>query len=168
MTLNWSLPDTVIETDLQVVIPERYVSNISERLALYTRLDSLQNVEEVQAFRQEVIDRFGPMPEEVENLIKMVNVRWKAEQLYLEKLTLKNNIMKGYFVSNGNDDFFKSDQFGKVIEYIKRNPTKGSLKESKGTTHYYALRRIFCRAIRRNNGRIDKLITIFAPTFYTK
>ena len=93
---------------------------------------SLQNDDELQAFRQEVIDRFGPMPEEVENLIKMVNVRWKAEQLYLEKLTLKNNIMKGYFVSNGNDEFFKSDQFGKVIEYIKRNPTKGSLKESKG------------------------------------
>lgn len=130
--LKLSLPDTVIETDLQVVIPERYVSNISERLALYTRLDSLQNNEELQAFRQEIIDRFGPMPEEVRNLIKMVNVRWKAEQLYLEKLTIKNNILKGYFVSNGNDDFFRSDQFGKVIEYIKRNPTKCSLKESKG------------------------------------
>ncbi|MBD2699931.1 transcription-repair coupling factor [Spirosoma sp. BT702] len=130
--LKLALPDTVIETDLQVVIPERYVSNISERLALYTRLDSLQNLDELAAFRQEVIDRFGPMPDEVENLIKMVNVRWKAEQLYLEKLTLKNNIMKGYFVSNGNDDFFRSDQFGKVIEYIKRYPANCSLKESKG------------------------------------
>ncbi|GAB3944347.1 transcription-repair coupling factor [Spirosoma harenae] len=130
--LKIALPDTVIETDLQVVIPERYVSNISERLALYTRLDSLDNNEELQAFRQEIMDRFGPLPEEVENLIKMVNVRWKAEHLYLEKLTIKNNILKGYFVSNGNDDFFRSDQFGKVIEYIKRNPTKCSLKESKG------------------------------------
>lgn len=130
--LKLALPDTVIETDLQVVIPERYVSNISERLALYTRLDSLQNSEELESFRQEVVDRFGPMPEEVENLIKMVNVRWKAEQLYLEKLTLKNNILKGYFVSNGNDDFFRSDRFGRVIEYIKQNPTKCSLKESKG------------------------------------
>ena len=130
--LKLALPDTVIETDLQVVIPERYVSNISERLALYTRLDSLQNPEDLQDFRQEIVDRFGPLPEEVKNLIKMVNVRWKAEQLYLEKLTLKNNILKGYFVSNGNDDFFKSDQFGKVIDYIKRNPAKCSLKESKG------------------------------------
>ena len=130
--LKFALPDTVIETDLQVVIPERYVSNISERLALYTRLDNLQNNDELKAFRQEVADRFGPLPGEVENLIKMVNVRWKAEQLYLEKLTLKNNILKGYFVSNGNDEFFKSDQFGKVIEYIKRNPTDCSLKESKG------------------------------------
>ncbi|WP_026308934.1 transcription-repair coupling factor [Spirosoma spitsbergense] len=130
--LKLVLPDTVIETDLQVVIPERYVSNISERLALYTRLDSLQNIEELSAFQQEMTDRFGPMPTEVKNLIKMVGVRWKAEQLYLEKLTLKNNILKGYFVSNGNDDFFKSDLFGKVIEYVQRNPTRCSLKESKG------------------------------------
>ncbi len=130
--LKVSLPDTVIETDLQVVIPERYVSNISERLALYTRLDSLQNIEELSAFQQEMTDRFGPMPTEVKNLIKMVGVRWKAEQLYLEKLTLKNNILKGYFVSNGNDDFFKSDLFGKVIEYVQRNPTRCTLKESKG------------------------------------
>lgn len=130
--LKLLLPDTVIETDLQVVIPERYVSNISERLALYTRLDSLQNTEELNAFEQEMTDRFGPLPAEVKNLIKMVGVRWKAEQLYLEKLTLKNNILKGYFVSNGNDDFFKSDLFGKVIEYVQRNPTRCTLKESKG------------------------------------
>ncbi len=130
--LKVALPDTVIETDLTVVIPEKYVSNISERLALYTRLDSIQTEEELKAFQQEVLDRFGPMPEEVENLIKMVTVRWKAERLHLEKLTLKNNILKGYFVSNGNDDYFKSDQFGKVIDYIKRNPAKCSLKESKG------------------------------------
>ncbi len=130
--LKLKLPDTVIETDLQVVIPERYVHNISERLALYTRLDSIENLTELEAFRQEILDRFGPIPEEVINLIDMVNVRWKAERLYLEKLTLKNTILKGYFVSNGNDAFFTSDQFGKVIEYIKRNPSKCSLKESKG------------------------------------
>ncbi|WP_288429693.1 transcription-repair coupling factor [uncultured Spirosoma sp.] len=130
--LKLKLPDTVIETDLPIVIPERYVHNISERLALYTRLDSIENSTELEAFRQEILDRFGPIPEEVINLIDMVNVRWKAERLYLEKLTLKNTILKGYFVSNGNDAFFTSDQFGKVIEYIKRNPSKCSLKESKG------------------------------------
>lgn len=130
--LKLALPDTVIETDLTVVIPERYVQNISERLALYTRLDSIQNEEELQAFQQEVIDRFGPLPEEVENLIKMVTVRWKAERLYLEKLTLKNTILKGYFVSNGNDAFFTGEQFGRVIDYIKQNPARCSLRESKG------------------------------------
>ena len=131
-----AVPDTVIETDLQVVIPEKYVSNISERLSLYTRLDNIKNLEELAAFRQEIEDRFGPLPEEVENLIKMVNVRWKAEDLYLEKLTLKNNILKGYFVSTENgagvaDRFFQSEQFGKVIDYIKTNPLKCSLKDVK-------------------------------------
>ena len=131
-----AVPDTVIETDLQVVIPEKYVSNISERLSLYTRLDNIKNKEELAAFRKEVEDRFGPLPEEVENLIKMVNVRWKAESLYLEKLTLKNNILKGYFVSSENgsgtaERFFQSEQFGKVIDYIKLNPLRCSLKDVK-------------------------------------
>jgi len=130
--LKLALPDTVIETDLTVVIPERYVQNISERLALYTRLDSIETEAELTAFQREIIDRFGPMPEEVVNLIKIVNVRWKAEHLHLEKLTLKNTIVKGYFVSNGNDAFFTGDQFGKVIDYMKRNPARFSLKESKG------------------------------------
>lgn len=129
--LKPALPDTIIETDLEVVIPDKYVSNISERLSLYTRLDNIKTIDELEAFRKEVNDRFGPLPEEVENLIKMVNVRWKAESLYLEKLTLKNNILKGYFVSTENDAFFTSEQFGKVIDYIKINPTRCSLKESK-------------------------------------
>ena len=131
------LPDTVIETDLQVVIPDKYVSNISERLALYTRLDSVKDDTELQAFQQEIIDRFGPLPKDVENLIKMVSVRWKAEKLHLEKLTLKSNILKGYFVSSEGsnqaaDNFFKSDRFGKVIDYLRANPAKFSLKELKG------------------------------------
>lgn len=134
------LPDTVIETDLQVVIPDKYVSNISERLALYTRLDNIQTTDELETFRQEVQDRFGPLPKDVNNLIQMVRVRWKAEKLHLEKLTLKNNILKGYFVSSegGNqprqaaDDFFKSNSFGKVIDYLRANPAKFSLKELKG------------------------------------
>ncbi|WP_234736265.1 transcription-repair coupling factor [Tellurirhabdus bombi] len=126
------LPDTVIETDLEVIIPERYVSNISERLALYSRLDNLQTQQELAEFRTSLIDRFGPLPEAVENVIKLVTVRWKAERLQLEKLTLKNNILKGTFVSEGNDDFFKSGQFGKVIEYIQKNSKNCSLKEIRG------------------------------------
>ena len=62
------------------------------------------------------------------NLIKMVNVRWKAERLYLEKLTLKNTIVKGYFVSNGNDAFFTGDQFGKVIDYMNETQPSSRLK----------------------------------------
>jgi len=126
------LPDTVIETDLEVLIPEKYVSNISERLSLYSRLDNLQTPQELDDFRRSLQDRFGPLPNEVENLIRLVTVRWKAERLHLEKLTLKNNILKGTFVSEGNDEFFSSGQFGKVIDYIQKHPKQCSLKELKG------------------------------------
>lgn len=132
-----SIPDCVVETDLEVVIPERYVGNISERLALYTRLDSIQTIDELATYRNEVQDRFGPIPKEVESLIEMVSVRWKAEQLHLEKLTLKNNILRGTFVSSESnskaaESFFNSDLFGRVIDYIKKNPAKCTLKEQKG------------------------------------
>lgn len=154
--LNLHLPDTVIETDLQVVIPERYVQNISERLALYTRLDDIKTEVELNAFRQEVLDRFGPMPPEVGNLIKMVNVRWKAEKLHLEKLTLKNNILKGYFVSNENnravEAFFNSEGFGKVIDYLKKNPRIFSLKEAKG-------RPIFTQENVNSVEELDRILT---------
>lgn len=129
------LPDTVIETDLEVMIPESYVTNISERLSLYTRLDSIKDKAELQSFKKEVSDRFGPVPRGVENLFKMVAVRWKAEELHLEKLTLKNTILKGTFVSSEKDSqadsFFSSDRFGKVIDYIKAHPKECSLKDVK-------------------------------------
>lgn len=130
-----ALPDTVIETDLEVLIPESYVTNISERLSLYTRLDNINDKAELQAFKQEVADRFGPPPTGVENLFKMVAVRWKAEELHLEKLTLKNTIMKGSFVSSEKDSradaFFSSDRFGKVIDYVKTHPKQCSLRDVK-------------------------------------
>lgn len=126
------LPDCQIETDLATLIPESYVKNISERLSLYTRLDSLEGEGELVAFETELNDRFGPLPLEVQNLLKTVRLRLAAENLHFEKLTLKNNTMKGYFVSSQNDRFFQSPKFGKVIEYIQHNPKRTALKDTKG------------------------------------
>ena len=125
------LPDCQIETDLQIIIPETYVSNISERLSLYNQLDNIEKEEELQEFQKSMIDRFGPMPEEVENLLKIARIRWKAEQIGFEKLTLKNNILKGYFVSQERTEYFQTDKFGKILDYIKNNPKQCMLKEIK-------------------------------------
>lgn len=125
------LPDCQIETDLQIIIPESYVSNISERLSLYNQLDNIEREEELQEFQKSMVDRFGPMPEEVENLFKIARIRWKAEQIGFEKLTLKNNILKGYFVSQERTEYFQTDKFGKILDYIKNNPKHCSLKEIK-------------------------------------
>ncbi|MBO9639777.1 MAG: transcription-repair coupling factor [Siphonobacter aquaeclarae] len=121
-----------IETDLPVLIPENYVSNISERLSLYNRLDSLKDEAELLKFREEITDRFGPVPQEVGDLIGLVRVRWKAEQIGFEKLTLKQNTLKGTFVSGEHEAYYQSDRFGRVLDFVKGNPRKVSLKDIKG------------------------------------
>ncbi|NIJ50931.1 transcription-repair coupling factor [Dyadobacter arcticus] len=126
------VPDTQIETDFATLIPETYVKNISERLSLYTRLDNIETEEELSKFEQEILDRFGPIPFEVQNLLKTVHLRWEAEILHFEKLTLKSNTMKGYFVTSQNDAFFQSAKFGQVIDYIKKHPKQIALKDQKG------------------------------------
>jgi transcription-repair coupling factor (superfamily II helicase) len=124
--------DCQIETDFATLIPDDYVKNISERLSLYTRLDNIETEEELAKFEKEILDRFGPVPSEVQDLLKTVRLRWEAESLYFEKLTLKSNTMKGYFVTSQNDEFFQSAKFGRVIDYIKMHPKKMSLKDQKG------------------------------------
>lgn len=120
--------DCQIETDLAVIIPETYVSNISERLSLYSTLDNIKTEEELEKYRTSIIDRFGPLPEEVKDLVETVRLRWLAEGLGFEKLTIKNGTMKGYFVQN-NDAYYKSDIFGKVLLFAQKNPKKCKLKE---------------------------------------
>ncbi len=123
--------DCQIETDLAILIPDYYVKNISERLSLYTRLDNLKGEDELRAFGGEVADRFGPLPEEVGWLIEMVRIRWMAEALFMEKLTLKNNTLKGYIITTGNDSFFQSPKFGHILTHIQRNPKRFALKDLK-------------------------------------
>ena len=94
-------------------------------------MKKIKKEEELQEFQKSMVDRFGPMPEEVENLFKIARIRWKAEQIGFEKLTLKNNILKGYFVSQERIEYFQTDKFGKILDYIKNNPKQCSLKEIK-------------------------------------
>jgi len=122
--------DTQIETDLPVLIPENYVSNISERLGLYNQLDNLADEPALNEFTKMLIDRFGPLPPEVRDMLDIVRVRWQAETVGFEKLTLKNNTLKGYFVS-GNDAYFQSEKFGRVLDFVKANAKKCSLRDVK-------------------------------------
>ncbi len=120
-----------IETDLELIIPETYVTNISERLSLYSQLDGLKTEEELSNFIQSLTDRFGPLPDTVEELIETVRLRWKAEKLGFEKLTLKSGKLKGYFVSSDNEKYFKSEVFGRILQYVQMHPKTCRLKEYK-------------------------------------
>ena len=124
--------DCQIDTDLHVLIPEKFVTSISERLSLYTQLDDMKTEEDLQKFEVMVKDRFGPLPPEVIDIIKIVRVRWLAESLGIEKIMLKSNNLKCYFVSSENEKYYKSSTFGKIIEYVKLNSRKCTLKEAKG------------------------------------
>lgn len=124
--------DCNIETDLEVLIPEDYVANISERLRLYNRLDNTKTERELEHFADEIKDRFGPIPVEVEALMSTVRLRWIAERLGFERLVIKNESMKCYVSTENNDRYFQSGVFGGVLAYIQQHPKKAGLKELNG------------------------------------
>jgi len=120
-----------IETDMEVLIPDWYVSNISERLNLYSKLDGTKDLQELEKLRDSIVDRFGPLPEEVQKLVDIVKLRWQAQQLGFEKLTIKKEVMKGYIPSKNNDAYFQSDTFGYILKYVQQHSRRSRLKEAK-------------------------------------
>jgi transcription-repair coupling factor (superfamily II helicase) len=123
--------DCVIETDLEILIPETFVNNTSERLQLYSRLDSIKDEEQLQKFTTEIRDRFGAIPASVEELINSVRLRWLGEALGFEKLSLKSEKLRAYFVSN-KDDYFNSDTFGKILSFVQKHSRQCKMKDSGG------------------------------------
>lgn len=123
--------DCTIETDLEILIPDSYVNNISERLQLYSRLDNIKNEAELKELTDEVRDRFGPFPVSVKELFNTVRLRWLGEILGFEKLTLKNETLRAYFIAN-NDSYFSSEVFGKILSYVQKHPRQFKMKDSAG------------------------------------
>ncbi|MGB0522350.1 MAG: transcription-repair coupling factor [Flammeovirgaceae bacterium] len=131
LEMNELKVDCHIETDFEILIPEEYVSNISERLNLYIKADDLKNEEELQQFKKSLIDRFGPLPVPVADMLKVVRLRWKGEKLGFEKLMLKSGNLKAYLAEHDNADYYQSAIFGKILKYVQAYPMKCKLKESK-------------------------------------
>ena len=123
--------DCSIETDLEIIIPEDYVNNISERLSLYNELDNIKDEESLTKFSKNLEDRFGAYPDSVEELIESVRLRWKAEFLGFEKIILKNETMKGHFLSKDNESYFNSEIFGGILSFVNSHPRKCRMKEHK-------------------------------------
>ena len=123
--------DCTIETDLELLIPEGYVSNISERLGLYSKLDAIKNEEELGKFSAMLLDRFGPLPDSVQDLMETVKLRWTAEKLGIEKLVLKGNQMKCYLLPSSRDDFYSSVVFQKIMRFAQTHSKQTKIKEHK-------------------------------------
>lgn len=123
--------DCVIETDLEILIPDTYINNTSERLQLYSRLDNIKDEDQLEKFTSEMKDRFGPIPPSVQELINSVRLRWLGERLGFEKLSLKNDRLRAYFITN-NDQYFNSETFGLILSFVKAHSRQCKMRDSAG------------------------------------
>lgn len=123
--------DCQIETDLELLIPDDYITNISERLSLYKELDNIQTEEILDQFRDKLIDRFGPIPNQTQQLIITIRMRWIAKKIGFERMILKSNRMTAYFISKPESLYFQSPQFGKVLKFVQENPAHCRMRERK-------------------------------------
>lgn len=124
--------ECVIETDLEVLIPDDYVTNISERLVLYKELNELVKDDELQDYASRLTDRFGPIPTETQELIKTIRLRRLAKEFGIEKLVLKQDKMVCHFSAKQDNLFYKSQNFVHAIKYVQNNPKRTHIKESNG------------------------------------
>ena len=123
--------DCIIDTDFELLIPDSYVSNISERLRIYNDLDNIDNEENLTKFMESIRDKFGPVPQSLEELAKIVRMRWEAEKLGFERLIIKNETLKAHLVSSDNEKYYNSPVFGSILKYVQKNPGICRIKEFK-------------------------------------
>lgn len=121
-----------VESDLELLLPATYVAGSAERMLLYRELDGLTLYEEVEAFRSRLEDRFGPVPPETEELLRIVPLRRLSARLGAEKVFLKGGRMTLFFVSNLDSPFYQSQSFDKIIDYMMKYPRRCDLREQNG------------------------------------
>src|SRR5690554_4799786 len=121
--------ETTIDTDFELLFPDDYVNNITERLNLYTKLNSLKNEEELKVFENELLDRFGELPKPAKNLLNSVRIKWIAISMGLERVVMKKKKMVGYFVADQQSGFYQSPAFSQVLQYVQNHPREVTMKE---------------------------------------
>ncbi len=121
--------ETQLDSDFELLFPDDYINNTTERLNLYTELNTLKTDEELQKFESRLIDRFGSYPTQVEDLLNSVRIKWIATGIGLEKVVLKKGKLLGYFISDQQSAFFQSPEFSKVLSYAQQHNETCKLKE---------------------------------------
>ena len=128
--------DCSLESDIEMYFPDQYVPSDSERMLLYRELDNLATSNhlenDLEAYRKRLIDRFGPIPDVAEELIRVVSLRALGKQLGIEKLMLKQGKMNLYFVSNPDSPYYQSDAFGKILKYVSDHTRQCNFREANG------------------------------------
>ncbi len=122
--------DCQIDTDLEMLIPDKYIKNISERMSIYTELNNIEDEEQLLKFAEKLVDRFGKIPHQVQELFNAIRMKWCAKRMGMERIVFKNKQLKCYFTANENSAFFQSVIFGNIMKYIQENHRGTSLKQA--------------------------------------
>ena len=118
-----------IDSDFELLFPDEYINNVSERLNLYNELSNVKNEEELIAYEKKLIDRFGTLPKQAIALLNSIRIKWIATRLGIEKLVLKQGKMVAYFVSDQQSEYYTSNQFHKVLQFVQKNGNLCKMKE---------------------------------------
>ena len=123
------ITDCSIDTDLELLIPDSYIPQVSEKIRLYKELDAINNEERLKKFIEELRDRFGELPEQLMQLTYVVRLRKEAIKLGFERIVLKNGIMLAYFVNNQRSPYYQSQIFASILGYLNGKPKEFRVKE---------------------------------------
>jgi transcription-repair coupling factor (superfamily II helicase) len=121
--------ETQIDADFELLFPDDYINNITERLNLYTELNQVKDEEGLNRFEAQLTDRFGDLPTQAEDLLASVRLKWIANGMGLEKLVLKKGKMVGYFIADQQSEYFQSKTFTKILQFVQANAKSCTLKE---------------------------------------
>ena len=121
--------EITLDTDFSLMFPDDFVNNITERLSLYTQLNTLNSETELEVFDRDLTDRFGALPIQVVDLLDSVRIKWLATKLGFDKIVMKQGKLIGYFVRDQNSLFYQSDHFTRILKYVQANPKLCSIKE---------------------------------------
>lgn len=149
--------DTQIDSDFELLFPDDYINDISERLNLYNELSNIKNEDELQAFEGRLVDRFGNLPQEAVDLLNSVRIKWIANKMGLERLVLKQGKMIGYFISDQQSSFYQSPGFHKVVQFVQKNSGLCKMKE-KQTRNGLKLLLTFDKI-----NSVDKALKVITP-----
>jgi transcription-repair coupling factor (superfamily II helicase) len=121
--------EVTIDSDFELLFPDDYINSITERLALYSKLNEVTDEKGLEAYKRELVDRFGELPQEAEDLLTSVKIKWLATELGLEKIVMKQGKFIGYFVSDQQSGFYQSPSFSNVLKAVQNNPKVLRMKE---------------------------------------
>lgn len=143
--------DCTIETDQPAMIPDEYIDITAEKIRIYRQLDAISSEKELDRFRRQMGDRFGELPKELENLFNVVKIRNLGASLGFEKVIIKNGLFIAFFISNPMSPYFKSDEFGRVLQKITENSAVFTLKQNENKL----------KIVARGVDSLEKALSIF-------